>query len=118
MKIKCTEIQINETQNISLVTLSGRLDGTAPAKIREIIPGWLNERSNMVIDCKKLTFLDSSGLGAVISCLRIAIEAHGDIRLARLTSNVQTMLELTRANKVFSIFVTVEEAIQSFREER
>lgn len=118
MKINCNVIVVNEAQSVNLVTLSGRLDGTAPAKAREIIPGWLSETGNMVIDCNKLTFLDSSGLGALVSCLRLALETNGDIRLAEVSSNVQMMLELTRADRIFSIFTTVEEAIRSYSEEK
>jgi len=112
MKIECTD-----HDHAKVVKLTGRLDGQAPMELRKKFPAWLTEKKNIVIDCLGLEYIDSSGLGALISGLRAAINNNGDIHLARLQPSVKMMLELTRTNQVFKIFDTVEKALDSFQSE-
>ena len=110
------DIQARELDDILLLVLSGRLDGDGPEKIRLELAGHLEHNSRIILDCAKLTFINSSGLGAIVSSLRIALNNDGDIFLANLGVNVQTMLELTRANRVFKIYPSVTEALYAFGE--
>jgi len=96
------------------VKLLGRLDGKNPGNLRKVLAEMLLENYRMVVDCSKLEYMNSEGLGALISCLRIAISSGGDIRLAEVMPSVKIMLELTRADKVFQIHVTTEDAVASF----
>ena len=100
--------------NVMVVKLSGRLDGNGPAVLRKELPRQLEKAQQMVLDCTTLEYMDSGGLGALLACLRIAVEQNGDIRLAEVSPKVNMLLELTRADKVFRIFPTVEEAVLSF----
>ncbi len=111
------QIETNPLDNVLIINISGRLDAEEPdmfrSKMRQILE---QNNANIVIDCSKLEYMDSRGLGALISSLRLAIEKGGDIRIARVLPSVNMLLELTRANKVFKIFKTVDEAADSFRE--
>jgi anti-sigma B factor antagonist len=49
-----------------------------------------------------------------VACLRKALERNGDLKLAGLNPKVSMVFELTKANKLFSIFPDTGSAIQSF----
>ena len=77
-------------------------------------------RSNLVVDLEGVSFIDSSGLGALVSGIK-AIRMSGvggDIRLANSRASVIELLEVIRLNRVFSTYPSVELAAQSFGEGR
>lgn len=69
---------------------------------------------NIVLDLTEVNFIDSSGLGAIVSGLK-ELGRRGDIYICGLHDSVQQMFSLTRLDKVFKIFPTRSEAIQAFR---
>ena len=66
--------------------------------------------TRIVIDMAETTFLDSSGLGALIAGLKSARQAGGDLRIARPTPSVVTVFQLTNLDKVLRARDTVEAA--------
>jgi anti-sigma B factor antagonist len=78
----------------------------------------LIDRGNrhLVIDLQDVTFIDSSGLGALVSALKTLKRSSGsgDVRLARVQPPVISLLEIIRLNRVFASYPSVEQAIQSF----
>jgi anti-sigma B factor antagonist len=54
----------------------------------------------IVVDLSGTEFIDSSGLGALVSCLKKARQAGGDLRITGPTPHVQTVLELTNLDRV------------------
>jgi anti-sigma B factor antagonist len=59
-------------------------------------------------------FIDSSGLGAILSCYRHLQFTNGDLRLCCLSEQVRTLFELVRMHRVFDIYGTREEAMASY----
>jgi anti-sigma B factor antagonist len=70
---------------------------------------------DLIIDLKEILFIDSSGLGVLVSGYKNASILHGSLKLSNLQSQVKSMFELTRLHKVFDIFTTVDDALQSYR---
>ena len=69
---------------------------------------------NLLIDLKEVRFIDSSGLGALVSGFKNAISHQGSLKLATLQPQVKSMFELTRLHRVFEIFSTTAEALETF----
>lgn len=69
----------------------------------------------LVIDLTQVLFIDSSGLGALVSGYKNASILHGSLKLSSLQSQVKSMFELTRLHRVFDIFTTVDDALESYR---
>src|SRR5216110_3629816 len=67
-----------------------------------------------VIDFTKPGYIDSSGLGVLVSLSKKIREQGGDLRLAGLNADLQTLLELTKLDTLFSITRTPEEALTAF----
>lgn len=72
-------------------------------------------RPRIVIDCSKLRRMDQTVLLLLISCLEEAMKRNGDVKLAALPADAKAVLESTGAARLFKIFDTVAEAIDSFR---
>jgi len=71
----------------------------------------------LVVDLADVSFIDSSGLGALVSALKTLKRSDngGDVRLARVQPPVVSLLEIIRLNRVFTSYPTVEQAAQSFQ---
>lgn len=69
---------------------------------------------NLCIDLKEIKFIDSSGLGVLVSAFKNASARQGVIKLSGLQSQVKSMFELTRLHRVFDIYSTVDDALDSF----
>jgi len=67
-----------------------------------------------VLDLSRLRFVDSSGLGALLSCLRQLTGRGGDLRLSGMSKPVRALFELVRMHRIFDIYPTKEEAIKAF----
>jgi len=115
----------NEQNGVLVITIDGRIDGENPSVFKMRVHKWLKYNSNLIIDCSQLSYIDSSGLGALLSCLRQAVKNGGDLRhiqnyfgsgerFAAIPTSVSMVFELTRTDKVFSIFGSVSKALASF----
>ena len=91
------------------------LDASNVRDFRESVQVVLKSHTKVVLDMSKIKFVDSSGLGALISCLRDTNSRKGDFRLGSLSRSVLALFELMRMHRVFSIHNSVEGAILSFR---
>jgi anti-sigma B factor antagonist len=71
---------------------------------------------HLVVDMKDVTFVDSSGLGALVTALKTLkqVTNDGDIRLANVRPPVVALLEIIRLHRVFSRYPSVDQAVQSF----
>ena len=70
---------------------------------------------DLVIDLKEILFIDSSGLGVLVSGYKNASILHGSLKLSNLQSQVKSMFELTRLQRVFDIYMSVDDALQSYK---
>ncbi|MCX7001811.1 MAG: STAS domain-containing protein [bacterium] len=68
----------------------------------------------LALDLHQVTFVDSSGLGALLSCLRTLNTQGGDLKLFGLTKQVRALFELVRMQRVFDVFTTREEALRAY----
>jgi anti-anti-sigma factor len=71
-------------------------------------------RIKILVDLSDVEFLDSSFLGALVTGLKQVNAQGGQIKIVGLQTPVLAMFELTRMNRIFDIFYSVEDAISSF----
>jgi anti-sigma B factor antagonist len=103
------------TVAISAIPVEELDAGNAGEFKRDIAP-LLEEYSNLVLDLSRLRFVDSSGLGAFISCLRKLNARGGDLKLCGMTKQVRAVFELVRMHRVFDILATKEDAVRAFQQ--
>jgi anti-sigma B factor antagonist len=71
-------------------------------------------RRQFVVDLGRVEFIDSSGLGALISALKLLRANGGELKLANASEPVQSVLEITKLLRVFETHPSAEEALSSF----
>jgi anti-sigma B factor antagonist len=94
-----------------------RLDIEVAAEFRAMLLSLIDQgHRHVIVDLKDVTFIDSSGLGALVSALKTLKRGggSGDVRLARVQPPVVSLLEIIRLNRVFTSYPSIEQAIQSF----
>jgi anti-sigma B factor antagonist len=69
---------------------------------------------DLLVDLKEVRFIDSSGLGVLVSGYKNAATHQGSIKLCSLQTQVKSMFELTRLHRVFDIYQTMDEALESY----
>jgi anti-sigma B factor antagonist len=90
------------------------LDASNVRAFREGMQTLIKDKTKVVLDMSSLKFVDSSGLGALISCLRDTNGRKGDFRLSNMSRSVLALFELMRMHRVFGIHETAEGAVASF----
>ncbi|MHB1298902.1 MAG: STAS domain-containing protein [Gemmatimonadaceae bacterium] len=68
----------------------------------------------VLVDFARTGYIDSSGLGVLVSLAKRLRELGGDLRLANLNDDLQTLFELTKLDTLFQIADTRERALESF----
>lgn len=89
----------------------GRLNMVAAPDVRRELHDLIAAgHTRVVIDLGGTDFIDSSGLGALISGLKVARQAGGDLRIAAPTTQVATVLTLTNLNRVLHAYDSADTA--------
>jgi anti-sigma B factor antagonist len=90
------------------------LDASNVREFRDAVQSLVQDRTRVVLDLSGVKFVDSSGLGALISCLRQQNGRKGDFRLCEMSRTVRALFELMRMHRVFNIFESRTDAVASF----
>jgi anti-sigma B factor antagonist len=102
--------------DVTIVDLDGRIAlGEESAKVRELIMSLLSEgHTKILLNMAGVDYIDSSGLGALVSSVSSVRRAGGEMKLASLSHKVDDLMEVTRLYTVFDITDDEEAALQSF----
>jgi len=82
--------------------------------LREVSPLISGDRPCIVFDFSRVTEIDSAGVDMLLHCMEQAMKQNGDLKLAAIPPASAVILELTRVDRLFEIFATVSEAVDSF----
>lgn len=101
-------------RGIGVIAPEGRLNMVSARQLTAAIGGLIDAgTAKIVVDLEATDFMDSSGLGALIGGLKSARQAGGDLRLARPSEQVRTVLKLTNLDRVLRPRDTVEGAFDA-----
>jgi len=93
--------------------LDKRIDASVATEFKGKIVDWINAGdTRIILDLSNVDFIDSSGLGAIVSSLK-TIGHDGDLVICGIKETVMSLFRLTRMNRVFQIFETRSEAIRA-----
>lgn len=94
--------------------LEERIDAHNSAGLKEIFLHLIEQgEANIIVQLDRVRFIDSSGLGALLSGHKNAMAKSGRFILAGCKQQVVSMFELTRLNRIFEIYVDLTEALGS-----
>ena len=107
---------VAERYNAVVIKLKGNvMGGPDGAKLHDQLHK-LKEQSklNVVVDLGRVKFMNSSGLGMLISGMTTMRNAGGDLRIANAADRIQSLLVVTKLITVFKHFESVEAAAASY----
>jgi anti-sigma B factor antagonist len=101
---------------VPVVALDGRVDATNIHTPRKQLLGLLDEgQTRLVIDLSGTSFLDSTGMATLVSVLKRARLAGGEVRVVEpADASVRRILRLTRLDLVLNLLPTREAALAAF----
>lgn len=113
------DMQISHEKHGEVLVITPKmesLDAKDAARFKEKVIELINESSShaVVCDLGHLQFVDSSGLGSLLSVLRELNGRGGDLKLACMSKTIRTMFELVKMHKIFEIYHSTEDAVGSF----
>jgi len=110
---------IDERYGAVVLSLKGNvMGGPDGAKLHETLHELKEQgKKNVVVDLSKTKFMNSSGLGMLISGLTTMRNSGGDLRLANVADRIQSLLVVTKLITIFKSYDSVDEAVSSFEAE-
>jgi len=111
------EITESKTDSVILLTLRGTLVmGRDTELLTEKVLGLLDAgETQILLDLGQVSFIDSTGISALIRAYSSAMTRGAAVKLLRLTRRVYDVLQITRLSSVFEIYNELEKAVASFR---
>ena len=109
-----SESEIVES-GIVIISCPRRIDVNVSDDLKQLIAANIdNNKYKIILDLSETAYIDSSGLGSIVSRISVLRSNGGDIRLAAPGKNIIDLLELTNLNKIIRYFENVSQAEKSF----
>jgi anti-sigma B factor antagonist len=108
-------IQKRMAGDVTILSLDGRLDLTSASALKEASKDVLSSSNKkMVLNLDRVDFINSSGLGALVSILKEVRNSQGSMKLTNLAPYVKEIFDITQLSNIFDIFPDESQAITSF----
>lgn len=106
-----------DSGKVTVVDMSGKISlGDGSALLRKLIRELLEEdRTWILLNLADVNYIDSSGIGELVSAFTTVKGRGGEMKLLNLTKKVHDLLQITRLFTVFEVFSEESKAIQSFK---
>jgi anti-sigma B factor antagonist len=110
------QAKIREVNGVIVMDLSGRITlGEGSVLLRDNIRGELAKgRQKILLNLGGISYMDSSGLGELISAYTSVKNRGGELKLLNLTKKVDDLMEITKLSIVFDTYNDERSAIASF----
>jgi anti-sigma B factor antagonist len=110
-------IASREVDGVVVLDLNGRITlGEGSVQLRDAIRGLIGKgKKNVLLNMGEVNYIDSSGLGELVSAYTTAKNQQAEVKLLKLTRKVHDLLQLTKLYTVFDIKDDEASAIASFK---
>jgi anti-sigma B factor antagonist len=103
---------------VLVVDCSGRVVfGEESASLRDTVKKLIETSPKIVMNLREVNYIDSGGLGTLVSLFTSARSAGGAVKLASLSQRVGDLLQITKLLTIFEVFDDEETAAKSFKED-
>ena len=114
-EITTVDLEIKFRNNVTIIIFpSESLDANNSRDIKAAIDPAIERNKFVVFNLERLQFIDSSGLGLILSGFKRIKSNGGDLKMTGMTNQVKVLFELVKLDKIFETYPTTEEAISSF----
>ncbi|MEH2395719.1 MAG: STAS domain-containing protein [Nostoc sp.] len=96
--------------SVKVLELTGILDGIRGNELRREVSAIVDNGADiLLLDMKEVKFIDSSGLGALVSAMQIVRNANGKLFVCSISDQVRMLFELTKMDRIFKTFTDQDE---------
>lgn len=107
--------QSRDDSGVTVVKVDGQLIVGNRQELKDLVFAALDKgERRILIDFSQTGYIDSSGLGALVSISKRVREAGGELRLSGLNEDLRSLFELTKLDTLFAIAETPQQALSSF----
>ena len=107
----------HEVDGYKVLDVAGEVDVYTAPTLKEALSGIISAgQSHLIVDIGRVTYMDSSGFGTLLSAVKRVRPEGGTVNLVKCSSAIDRMLKLTRLNTIFNIHSSIEEAINAIRQ--
>lgn len=108
---------VSERYNTVILSFKGKMMGGPHAKeFHDEIAGLIEKgKSNVIADLSKVNFMNSSGLGIIMTALTSLRNAGGDLKICGASDRIESLLMVTRLITVFDHHRTLEGAVKAYQ---
>ena len=100
---------------VAILEIDGQLIVGNRQELKTLVQEGLDRgERKFLIDCSRTGYIDSSGLGALVTLSKRVREANGELRIAGLNEDLRALFELTKLDTLFHIAPSAEEALAGF----
>ena len=104
-----------KTNDITVLELSGNFTQEVNAAFKKHVTTIIDAGARkLILNLERVHYMDSSGLGELVSCYIALQNVKGQLKLLHLTPRLQTLLTITKLNTVFAMFDSEAAAVSSF----
>src|SRR4051812_2361317 len=102
---------------VTVLDLSGKVTlGEGDVLLKDKLHSLLNQgRKDVLLNLAQVSYVDSAGLGAIVSAYTTMTREGGSLKLANVTKKLQDLLSITKLLTVFETFDSEDEALRSYR---
>lgn len=109
------DIQVREVGSVVILDINGEIDLYNAPEIKENIKSQMEQGKNqIIINLDKVSYIDSSGIGVLISSLSNLKKAGGGLKIIHVYASVRKVFELTKLTSFFDIYDSEQEALAAF----
>ena len=91
-------------QDVTVIAIEGTLSATNRLQFRQLVSDEIARGGRLFrVDCRDASYMDSAGLGVLVSLAKVIRERGGDIRITHLNSDLRTLFELTKLDTLFRL---------------
>ncbi len=106
---------IRQVEGVTIVDLSGRIKlGEGSSVLRDTVKGLLGRDRNILLNLGDISYIDSSGIGELVSAFTSVRNQGGELKLLHLTKKVHDLLQITKLYTVFDVKDDEAAAISAF----
>ncbi len=110
-------IQTSLQNDISIITLEGFVDAHTAPEFEQTVQGEIDAgRCHIIVDCQKLYYISSAGLGVFMSFIEEVREQGGDIKICGLVPKVRHTFEILGFQDLYDMLDDLPSAIRRFAE--
>jgi anti-sigma B factor antagonist len=110
------KINTRDVGDVTVIELKGKVTiGSGDVDLRNAVHTLLDQgRKKLVLNMEELKYMDSSGVGELVSTYTTVSNRDGQLKVANLSSKILDLLQITQLLQVFDVHTSVDEAVADF----